>query len=41
MSFNALIVEKDEAGATSASVQTITEDRLPTATSRWRSSIRR
>ena len=29
MSFNALIVEKDEAGATSASVQTITEDRLP------------
>jgi acrylyl-CoA reductase (NADPH) len=29
MSFNALIVEKDDAGATSASVQSINEDRLP------------
>lgn len=29
MSFNALVVDKDEAGAVSAGVQAITEDRLP------------
>jgi hypothetical protein len=41
MTFRALVVEEEEQGQKSASVQILEDDRLPEGTSRSRSSIRR